>query len=282
MLKVTEKPDKFKRAIIVSAVFHIILIAFLVRGAFHSSMDTDGGNDGGLAIDAVMIDPNAVVEQYNRQQQQSDTKRVEQLRKKQVAEQQPLKKLEKERLQTKEDAKQQVEVADAKKKAEEEVKKQAGAAAVVKKQAEEKAMGKAATDKKAVAEVAAQSDSVDNLLDDLASSKNAPKLGAGAPAGAGAAKRNGASGAALDNYGGQLRAAIQSKFYDWQLYRGKTCTLRIKLALDGLLISVEAESGDPALCQAAIAAAKQAKIPRPPSTDVYEAFKNAPIDFKPQ
>ncbi|MCL6413768.1 cell division protein MukB, partial [Pantoea agglomerans] len=28
--------------------------------------------------------------------------------------------------------------------------------------------------------------------------------------------------------------------------------------------------------------AKQARIPKPPSTDVYEAFKNAPIDFKPQ
>jgi len=45
---------------------------------------------------------------------------------------------------------------------------------------------------------------------------------------------------------------------------------------------VKSEGGDPALCQAAIAAAKQARIPKPPSSDVYEAFKNAPIDFKPQ
>ncbi|EIR10076.1 protein TolA [Yersinia pestis PY-45] len=58
--------------------------------------------------------------------------------------------------------------------------------------------------------------------------------------------------------------------------------MRIKLAPDGLLIDVKAEGGDPALCQAAIAAAKQAKIPKPPSTDVYEQFKNAPLVFKPQ
>ncbi|MBG6244305.1 cell envelope integrity protein TolA [Candidatus Symbiopectobacterium sp. 'North America'] len=351
MLKATEKPDKLKRAIIVSAVLHIILIALLVWSSFHSSMDASGGS----AIDAVMVDPNAVVEQYNRQQQQqSDAKRAEQLRKKQAAEQQRLKELEKERFQAQEDAKQQAEqrkqaeaaaakakaeaeqqakaAADAKKKAEEEVKKQAAAAAAAKKQAEEEAKAKAvadakakadaeakakaeadakakaaeakaeadakakaeadakakaaadakakaaadakakaAADKKASAEAAAQSDSVDDLLGGLASSKNTPKSGGGAPA-----------GAALDSYGGQVRAAIQSKFYDWQLYRGKTCTLRIKLAPDGLLVSVEAESGDPALCQAAIAAAKQARIPKPPSTDVYEAFKNAPIDFKPQ
>ena len=35
------------------------------------------------------------------------------------------------------------------------------------------------------------------------------------------------------------------------------------------------------LCQAAVAAAKLAKIPKPPSQAVYEVFKNAPLDFKP-
>ncbi len=34
--------------------------------------------------------------------------------------------------------------------------------------------------------------------------------------------------------------------------------------------------------QAAVAAAKQARIPKPPSKDVYEVFKNAPLDFKPR
>jgi colicin import membrane protein len=34
------------------------------------------------------------------------------------------------------------------------------------------------------------------------------------------------------------------------------------------------------LCQQ-LAAARQAKIPKPPSQAVYEVFKNAPLDFKP-
>lgn len=44
---------------------------------------------------------------------------------------------------------------------------------------------------------------------------------------------------------------------------------------------IKPEGGDPALCQAALAAAKLAKIPKPPSQAVYEVFKNAPLDFKP-
>ncbi|WP_010285307.1 cell envelope integrity protein TolA, partial [Pectobacterium brasiliense] len=162
----------------------------------------------------------------------------------------------------------------AKQKADAEAAKKAEAAAAAKKAADEK--------KKAAAEAAKQESAVDDLLGGLASSKNAPKSGGGAPAGTGNNKKSGASGAALDSYGSQVRSAIQSKFYDWQLYKGRTCTLRIKLAPDGFLTDVTAEGGDPALCQAAIAAAKQARIPKPPSPEVYEAFKNAPIDFKPQ
>jgi colicin import membrane protein len=121
----------------------------------------------------------------------------------------------------------------------------------------------------------------------LTDSKNAPKAGGGPtkggrPAGQGNSKQSGASGADISGYGDQVKAAIQQKFYEDPAFSGKTCTLRIKLAPDGLLISVSSEGGDPALCQAAIAAAKSARIPRPPSQAVYEVFKNAPIDFKPQ
>ncbi|EIR67982.1 protein TolA [Yersinia pestis PY-25] len=138
--------------------------------------------------------------------------------------------------------------------------------------------------KKAAAEAAASTD-VDDLFGGLANAKNAPKSGSGAgaaAAGKGGGKKSGASGADISGYLGQITGAIQSKFYDADLYKGRTCDLRIKLAPDGLLIDVKAEGGDPALCQAAIAAAKQAKIPKPPSTDVYEQFKNAPLVFKPQ
>jgi colicin import membrane protein len=121
----------------------------------------------------------------------------------------------------------------------------------------------------------------------LTDSKNAPKAGGGPtkggrPAGQGNSKQSGASGADISGYGDQVKAAIQQKFYEDPAFSGKTCTLRMNLAPDGLLISVSSEGGDPALCQAAIAAAKSAKIPRPPSQAVYEAFKDASLVFKPE
>ncbi|WP_064764803.1 cell envelope integrity protein TolA, partial [Klebsiella pneumoniae] len=137
------------------------------------------------------------------------------------------------------------------------------------------------------AAAAKEADGVDNLLGDLSSGKNAPKTGGGAKgnnasaAGSGNTK-NSASGADINNYAGQIKSAIESKFYDASSYAGKTCTLRIKLAPDGLLLNIQSEGGDPALCQAALAAARQAKFPKPPSQAVYEVFKNAPLDFKPQ
>ncbi|ENE2467036.1 cell envelope integrity protein TolA, partial [Escherichia coli] len=136
----------------------------------------------------------------------------------------------------------------------------------------------------AAAKAAAEAD---DIFGELSSGKNAPKTGGGAkgnnasPAGSGNTKNNGASGADINNYAGQIKSAIESKFYDASSYAGKTCTLRIKLAPDGMLLDIKPEGGDPALCQAALAAAKLAKIPKPPSQAVYEVFKNAQLDFKP-
>ena len=97
----------------------------------------------------------------------------------------------------------------------------------------------------------------------------------------GNAKAAGASGADINGYIGQVKNAIESKFYDASSFAGKTCDLRIKLAPDGLLISVQAAGGDPALCQAAVSAAKLAHIPKPPSDAVYQHVKNATLEFKP-
>lgn len=334
MGKASEQNDKLDRAVIVSVVLHIVLIALLIWGSLTQKTEMGGGGAGGEVIDAVMVDPGAVTEQYNRQQQQeTDAKRAEQqrqkkadqqaeeLQKKQATEQQRLKELERERLQAQENAKQAAEEqkkqaaeqqkaaaaaiakakeeqkqaeaaavqakaeadkmmkaqAETKKKAEAEAKKAAAAAAAKKAAAAE-------AKKKAAAEAVATTD-VEDLFGGLANAKNAPKSGSGvgaAAAGKGGGKKSGASAGDINGYLGQVTAAIQSKFYDANLYKGRTCNLRIKLAPDGLLIDIKAEGGDPALCQAAIAAAKLAKIPKPPSQDVYEVFKNVPLDFKPQ
>lgn len=47
-----------------------------------------------------------------------------------------------------------------------------------------------------------------------------------------------------------------------------------------MLLDIKPEGGDPALCQAALAAAKLAKIPKPPSQAVYEVFKKRAIGLQ--
>ncbi|ECI4153495.1 cell envelope integrity protein TolA, partial [Salmonella enterica subsp. salamae] len=203
--------------------------------------------------------------------------------------------------------------ADAKKKAEAESAKQAQAeaakkaaaekaaadkkaaaekAAADKKAAEKKAAAdKAAADKaaakKAAAEKAAAAEGVDDLLGDLSSGKNAPKTGGGAKGNGQPSKdsgtsgaNGGATGADISAYAKQIQVAIQSRLYDASLYQGKQCVLHISLAPDGSLKSITSEGGDPALCQAALMAAKTAKIPKPPSQAVYEKIKDAKLDFK--
>lgn len=99
--------------------------------------------------------------------------------------------------------------------------------------------------------------------------------GGAASAGQGGGKRSGASNADVENYASKIKAAIQSKFYDSDTYRGRTCELKLQIAPDGLLVSITPKnnaSNDPALCSAAIRAANLATLPRPPA-DVYEAFK---------
>ncbi|ECN4314756.1 cell envelope integrity protein TolA, partial [Salmonella enterica subsp. enterica serovar Typhimurium] len=181
--------------------------------------------------------------------------------------------------------------AEAKKKADAEAAK---AAAEAKKKADAAAAkaaaeAKAAADakKKAAAEKAAAAEGVDDLLGDLSSGKNAPKTGGGAKGNGQPSKdsgtsgaNGGATGADISAYAKQIQVAIQSRLYDASLYQGKQCVLHISLAPDGSLKSITSEGGDPALCQAALMAAKTAKIPKPPSQAVYEKIKDAKLDFK--
>ncbi|MBH3069397.1 cell envelope integrity protein TolA [Serratia marcescens] len=83
------------------------------------------------------------------------------------------------------------------------------------------------------------------------------------------------------HYMAQVQAEIQRHFKDAEAYSGKRCTLRIKLAPDGLLISVRAEQGEPQLCQAAIKAIVNARLPKPPTAAVYEAVNNGTLEFRP-
>ncbi|OKP04861.1 cell envelope integrity protein TolA [Xenorhabdus eapokensis] len=360
MGRTSEQNNRLNRAIIISVILHIILIGFLIWGSLVQKTEMGGGGQDGTVIDAVMVDPNAVVQQYNQQQQQqANAKLAEQQRKKkaeqqaaelrakQAEEQERLKVAEEERIKAlqeaeaqkkqsavaaakareeqeqadaaaakaREDQKQAEEAAakalaekerilkeqaearqkaeaQAKKEAEEVTKRKAAAEAKAKAEAEAKAKAtaeekakaeaeaKAKAAAKSKAEAAKQAQTVNDLLGGLTS--NTPKQGGAATAGKGGGKKSGLSQQDINSYLGKVQAAIESKFYDSNLYIGRTCDLNIKLAPDGLLIDIKAGAGDPALCRAAITAANLAKkMPPPPSKEVYEYFKSFTLEFKP-
>ncbi|WP_457913614.1 cell envelope integrity protein TolA [Candidatus Gillettellia adelgis] len=86
----------------------------------------------------------------------------------------------------------------------------------------------------------------------------------------------------INRYMRQIQLAIQSKFYNSDLFSSKHCELRITLASNGKLLNVQEIRGNPALCQTAISAATLAQIPPPPNDTVYQYFKNFTLGFKPQ
>ncbi|YAC07238.1 hypothetical protein ACUDU5_15720 [Escherichia coli] len=76
MSKATEQNDKLKRAIIISAVLHVILFAALIWSSFDENIEASAGGGGGSSIDAVMVDSGAVVEQYKRMQSRNQARSV--------------------------------------------------------------------------------------------------------------------------------------------------------------------------------------------------------------
>lgn len=83
----------------------------------------------------------------------------------------------------------------------------------------------------------------------------------------------------VEYYYRQITEAIQREFHDVDLYKGRTCSMRISILRDGTLVDVRAFDGDPELCEAAIIAIKKAKIPKPPSEDIFVIFKDSPVLF---
>lgn len=283
-MKATEQNDKLKCAIILSIALHCILIAVLIWSSIHQLQKPNVG-ESSLSIDAVIVDPGAVVQQYNRQQQ-----RDKQTQQNKISEEQYLNSKEAAKVQQRPQAKQQKEEKAAKqaqaqqKQSKAAVKQQAAEVKQVSAEAKRQAKVKvkqAVSQKKAAAEAVKQSREVNDLLGKLTDAKNMLKVD-GKLASTDNSKQTGDKVAEIDAYKTIINNAIKNKFYDYTSYLGKTCNLRIKLGPDGILISVGASGGDPALCQAAISAAKAANIPRPPNSQVYKIFKNSTLKFAPQ
>ena len=259
--------SKLSLPVIISILLHGILIIALGY-KFVSDTGENYGTINGNSIDAIMIDPSVMTEQYQRQlqtktnQQKADQKSQE-LLDKQI----------KELTEKAEAEKAAAEKAAAEKAA---VEKAAAEKAAAEKAAAEKvAAEKAAAEKKAKqkAEQAKKDKALNDLLGGLTS---------GTPSSGGAASRKGVSDGELDKYKSLVQNAISNKFINPpNVYRGKTCELQIQIAPDGLLLNVTSKGGDADLCREALAATKLAVIPKPASS-FYSEVKTMNIEFQPK
>ena len=314
--------SKLSIPIIISIILHLMLIIMLGYQAIKNIDGINYGKETGNSIDAIMIDPSVMTDQYQRQlktkesQQQADKKREQQLvdqakelQEKQLAEQQHLKDLTKERIKLAEQLKKQEEerIAAEKAAAEKAAAEKAAAekaaaekaaaekaaaekaaaekAAAEKAAAEKAAAEKAAAEKKAAeikakqkAEQAKKDKAINDLLGGLTSgAPNSPSDQSGA-----AASRKGSSDDELAKYKALVTNAISNKFINpANVYSGKSCVLQIQIAPDGLLLNVTSSGGDEALCREAVAATKLATIPKPASA-LYDEVKNMTVEFQPK
>lgn len=95
--------------------------------------------------------------------------------------------------------------------------------------------------------------------------------------------QQGVSTGELDQFRSQIVNAISNKFINPnKLYSGKNCVLKIKIAPDGLLLSVTPVGGDATLCREAISATNLATFPKPKNNQLYQQVKEMTIDFKPR
>lgn len=84
----------------------------------------------------------------------------------------------------------------------------------------------------------------------------------------------------------RYKSLIQDKISrNWQIepsMKGKSCTLAIRLAADGLVISAQRSSGDIKLCESAKRAALKAKtLPIPKDPDISTQFRDFDITLEP-
>ena len=309
--------SKLSLPIIISIILHGMLIIALGY-KFVSDTGENYGSINGNSIDAIMIDPSVMTEQYQRQlqaqakQQEADQKRQEQLDKqvkelakkaeaekasaeKAAAEKAAAEKAEAERLAAEKATteKAAAEKAEAERLAAE--KAATEKAAAEKAEAERLAAEKAAAEKTAAEKAAAEKAAAEKAAAEKKAKQKAEQakkdkalndllggLTSGSPSSGGTASRKGVSNGELDKYKSLVQNAISNKFINPpNAYRGKTCELQIQIAPDGLLLNVTSKGGNAELCREALAATKLAVIPKPDS-NLYNEVKTMNIEFQPK
>ena len=218
--------SKLSIPIVISIILHLILIVVLGYQAIQNIDGVNYGRETGNSIDAIMIDPSVMTDQYQRQlktkesQQQADRKREQQLadqakelQERQLAEQQHLKDLTKERIKLAEQLKQQEEERIAAEKAAAE-KAAAEKAAAEKAAAEKVAAEKAAAEKAAAEKAAAEKAAAEKAAAEKAAAEKAAAEKAAAEKAAAekaAAEKAAAEKAAAEKAAAERKAAEAKK-----------------------------------------------------------------------
>lgn len=260
-MKSIGQSDNIQSAVILSIMLHCVLVAVLIINAIQQPQQNNATNNSRLTIDAMIIDPSMVGQQYTHQRQ-LNAQSIQQKNNKQV--QQKAQELQKKQYDNNHH--------------------QLKLAATQKKQDNKKKITKA-KQKVSHTETAKQINDLDNLLNDLTNAKNASGLSSKYKPGvvpANKIKHSEVNHNEINAYKAVISQSISDKFYDASSYIGRTCDLHIKLAPESMLLSVTAIEGDTALCQAAVSASKLAVIPKPSNQQIYEVFKKITIRFSPQ
>lgn len=87
----------------------------------------------------------------------------------------------------------------------------------------------------------------------------------------------------LSSYVTLIRNIIQNNFADsLDIYKGKSCTIKVGLSRDGTVLYAVDYGGDAGLCNTvALSIRNIEKFPSPPSEQIYQKMKDFKLDFKP-
>lgn len=85
----------------------------------------------------------------------------------------------------------------------------------------------------------------------------------------------------INQYAYQIQKTIREQMTGPDKYTGRTCSVRLLLSPDGLVLMATPGGGDAELCKAVMSAITRVKLPPPPDVETYQWFRNAVLDFRP-
>ncbi|MGP1939104.1 MAG: cell envelope integrity protein TolA [Arsenophonus sp. ET-DL9-MAG3] len=291
--KIKEKKNKLNNFIILSIIFHILLFYLIIFGSLNKFIKLSGNVQNTEVADIIMINSNDIIEQHKQfQQQQNNVNEaiIKQKKQQQQKEQKYLKMVKENNIKIKQEVKEQHLQA-----VEELVKNNIEKEKISKKvmynkvklEQESSIKEQIKTKSKIVKVINLLEDkkkkdkekqvfSVNKLIDELSvQQQNQQIKGAIIAANQKENRKNKTFTSDVAIYATKIKIAIEKKFYDADIYRGKICELSIKLSPNGMLISIIPKNStlnNQLLCDAAIRAAKTAIMPKPPSHSIYDEF----------